>query len=339
MGLNPDLGGQQEVLTQNEVERLLVQVAEPEASVTVDKADSAVELRHKDSIQPYDFRHPIFLSASELRKLRLRHEEFLRALAARLSIYLRLELSLQMSKLQTVSFQKFTEGLTSPTHLTLFKVEPLRGICILEIHPRLGLTIVDRLMGGPAHSVSHDHDLSEIEVALLDRAVHVILAEWGNHWSVNQELRPVLLGHETNGRFLHTAAHDTVMLTLCIETTLGDCHEQMQIGFPFYTLEPLMRQCNQALEASTQEVAPAPAARPKWNQVLEQVRIPVVAEWHGLELTVNELARLQVGDVLQLDPACTQQVQVRLASLPKFAGRLGTQGDKWAVELTEMLKR
>jgi flagellar motor switch protein FliM len=31
-------------------------------------------------------------------------------------------------------------------------------------------------------------------------------------------------------------------------------------------------------------------------------------------------------------------VCLRLASTPKFAGRLGTQGAKWAVEITQPIK-
>src|SRR5262245_2383569 len=133
--------GAGDVLSQSEVERLLAQVAEQENSVTVVKdGGDARETKNRESIQPYDFRHPVYLSPTELRRLRIRHEDFIRALAARLSIYLRLEFTLQMSKLQTVTYQKFCEGLPNPTHLSLFKVEPLRGIGILDIHPRLGLT-------------------------------------------------------------------------------------------------------------------------------------------------------------------------------------------------------
>ena len=177
------------VLSQSEIERLLDQVAEQENTGPVVKDGESREKRDKGSIQPYDFRHPVFLSPAELRRLRIRHEEFIRALAARLSIYLRLEFSLQISKLQTITFQKFCESLPNPTHLSLFKVDPLRGIGILEIHPRLGLTIVDRLLGGPAHSITADHDFSEIEMALLDQAVQVVLAEWCNHWASIQEVR------------------------------------------------------------------------------------------------------------------------------------------------------
>ena len=35
-----------------------------------------------------------------------------------------------------------------------------------------------------------------------------------------------------------------------------------------------------------------------------------------------------------LDPACAAQVQLRLNLVPKFIGRPGTSGGKWAVQLT-----
>src|SRR4051812_23679661 len=119
-----DLTTGSEVLSQAEVERLLAQVAEQESKATILKSDGEVEARHKDSIQPYDFRNPAFLAATELRKLRVEHEQYLARLAALLSIYLRMEFGLQMSKLQTIAYGKFTELLNSPAHLVLFKIEP-----------------------------------------------------------------------------------------------------------------------------------------------------------------------------------------------------------------------
>lgn len=315
--------GTADVLSQSEIERLLSQVSEKET-------------KDQDSIQPYDFRHPLFLSATELRRLRIRHEDFIRALGARLSIYLRLEFSLQMSKLQTITYQKFTEALPNPSHLTLFKVEPLRGVGILDIHPRLGLTIVDRLLGGPAHSISADHDFSEIEMALLDQAVQLILAEWCHHWAGVQELRPIMLGHENNGRFLQTAPRDTIMLVLAMEAKVGDCLEQMQIALPCFTLEPLIRKLGHINGESTEEVAPVSAVR--WNRNFDDVPVPVTAMWDDLKLTARDIVNLKVGDILPLDPKSVQQVKLRLADTPKFEGHLGTTDGKWAVAVTGIAK-
>jgi len=64
---------------------------------------------------------PVFLSAIELRKLRVEHDEFVISLGARLSNYLRLEVGLQLSKINTVTFQEFADTLSNPTHVTLLQ--------------------------------------------------------------------------------------------------------------------------------------------------------------------------------------------------------------------------
>jgi flagellar motor switch protein FliM len=338
MDSSEPLDAGQEVLSQAEVERLLAQVAEQDSNSEVLKP-GGVRVKHAlDSIQPYDFRQPVFLSAVELRKLRLRQEEFARSLAARLSIYLRMEFTLQLSRLQTLNYQKFLESLQTPTHLSLFRADPLRGIGILDIPPQLGVTIVDRLLGGSAHATNLERDLSDIEAALLDQAVHIILNEWCSQWSSLRELRPVILGHESNARFLQTASHDTVMLAMALEVRLGECQDTIQMGFPCYTLEPLMRQLSAQVEASARDAAVTRPTGINWNRHMEEIMVPVTAGWDGLELTAGELARLQIGDVIQLDPQSVNQTKIHLARIPKFLGRLGRQEDKWAVELTQVLK-
>jgi flagellar motor switch protein FliM len=326
-------GQEGEVLSQSEVERLLTQVHAAETATTVLKPGGIkARLKHEE-IQPYDFRQPAFLTSSELRKIRLRHEEFIRSLAAHLAIYLRLELSLQMSKLQTLSYQKYAENLPSPTHLTLFKVEPLKGVCLLDMSPRLGLTIVDRLLGGTAHSVTSNGDLSDIETALLDQVALIILNEWCQLWQNVENPHPILLGHENSGRFLNTSPHDSVLLILSMEVRLGDCVEQMQLAFPFLTIDPLIRQAAYGGDANRPSGATQPPL-PRWNPTLDDVCIRVNADWHGVELSTGELASLKCGDVLMLDPSCFDRVEVRFVQQPKFHGRLGTSGNHLAVELT-----
>lgn len=326
-----------ETLSQSEVDRLVAQVAGPEGSVPVVQTAAPPPARGQEAFQPYDFRHPGFLSPGELRRLRLRHEEFIRALAARLSIYMRLEFSLQLSKLHIIAYRKFAEALPRPAHLSLFKAEPLRGVGILDIHPRLGLTIVDRLLGGPAQAAA-THEFSEIEMALLDQIVQLILGEWCSHWAGVEELTPTLLGHENNGQFLQTALHDTMMLALVMDAKLGDCSEQLQLALPCSTLEPLIRKLGRSTAVSAEPARPAPPPPPKWNRNFDDVPVSVTALWDDLELSAREVANLKPGDVLPLDPRCTRRVKLRLADVPRFQGCLGTAGDKWAVAVTDVVK-
>lgn len=326
-----DSAADSEVLTEGEVQKLLAQVQPGEIPLASVSAATKPPPQ-REEIQTCDFRQAALLNAGEMRKLRLRHEDFIRSLAARLSMHLRLEVTIQMARLQTILYDKLTAALPTPTHLTLFKAEPLRGICLLEVPPRLGLTVVDRLLGGPAQSVDVSRDLSEIEVALLDQVCGFILGEWCGLWTKMQELRPVIIGHENNSRFLQCAAHDTAMLCVAMEVRLGDCAEQIQLALPYSTIEHLIKQLGDLEETDKTRVPPA-AATPRWNRILDDIPVRVSAEWHGLELTARELSQLKAGDVVLLDPACADMVAVKLEGIPKYHGRLGTRFDKWAVEI------
>ncbi len=283
--------------------------------------------------QPMDFRQPSMFTVTELRKLRQRHDEFMRSLATRLSIYLRLEFGLPSSKLQTLTYRKFTDSLSQPAHLVLFKIEPFSGIGLLDIPPCLGLAIVDRMLGGSGGPVTPARELTEIEVALLDQAAQIILKEWCRHVAHLPDSAPALLGHENCPRFLQTAASETNMLVLSLEVRVGDAVEQLQLAFPQPMLEPLVGQLDAVLEARVPTPAAA-APRPlKWNPDLDELRVPLSAEWHGLAIKARDLAHLKVGDVLPVDPRCSTEVEVRLARIPKFLARLGKRGNAWAVEL------
>lgn len=306
-----------------------------EPQVEVITAKGVRERRNVTAVRGHDFRQSGFLAASELRRIRLRHEQFIRSLAARLAIFLRLEVTVQLGKLQIVGYQKFIESLPSPTHISMFRTEPLKGVGLLVMPPRLSLTFVDRLLGGPGQVPQVARDLSEIEIALTDQIAMLLLTEWCSQWPEMRDLRPVLLGHENNSRFLQTAPPETAMLILSLEAALGEDREPIMLAFPYATVEPLVRLLSPALQES--DPTPARPAKLRWTPGFDAVRVNACAEWRGLEISAAEIARLAVGQVLMLAPGCAAQVQLRLSKVPKFLGRPGVCGNKWAVQLTDTI--
>jgi flagellar motor switch protein FliM len=277
------------------------------------------------------------LSPRQMRQWQLHHEGFAGALSSRLSLFLRAELTLALAGTQLLPYQRMTESWPDPAHLTLFKTEPLRGVSILQIPAPLGLCIVVRLMGGSGRPAPGRLEMGAIENALLEQVAQITTAEWCGHAAPLQQLKAVLLGHESNARFLQTAPPQAAMLVLALDATLGDCREQIQIGFPFATLEPLLRRLSAEAEAPSlaQPEPPAPCA---WNPCFDEVPIAVTGAWHGWEVPARQVLQLKVGDVLRLDPASAGQIEVRLDGNTKFRGRPGLVAGNWAVELTEIVK-
>lgn len=278
------------------------------------------------------------LSDAALRKLRAQQEEFARTLSARLSVSFRLDSTIRLAGLQTIGFQKFVERSHTPLHFTLFKLDPLRGIGLLEIPPQLGLNIVHRLLGGPAKLENADRALTDIEAALLDQVSDVVLAEWCGPWRPLQELRPSLLGHEIDASFLNTISRETLMLELTFEVEMGECHEQFRIGLPYASMESLIRRLAGESESKTGTPSRVPTATPQWNPQLDNVPVKLTAVCHGLELAVKALGELKVGDTLPVDPQRFTEVEIRLGAAAKFVGTLGTSEGHWAVQLTRKLE-
>jgi flagellar motor switch protein FliM len=160
------------------------------AAVTVLTSRGVRELRPADALRSYDFRQSGFLAPSELRRLRMRHEQFVRGLAGRLAMFVRGEFFLRLADLQIVAYQKLTENLPGPTHITLFKVEPLKGTGLLLIPPHLGLSLVDRLLGGSGRTTEPVRDLSEIEVALIVQVADLVRSLAGNARAAPVSHRP-----------------------------------------------------------------------------------------------------------------------------------------------------
>jgi flagellar motor switch protein FliM len=311
---------------------------EPVLSVVPDAPQSVpTDVELGGGVHPFSFRQPSLLTSGELRKLRMRHEEFCRALTTRLSIFFRLEFGAQILGFETLSYPKFISGLANPTHVAWFKVESLDGVGLIEMSPKLGIAFVDRLLGGPGKAVALNRDLSEIEVELLDQALQPFLQEWCRAVALLPEATPALLGHETNPRFLQTCSTDTNMLVLALGVRLTDCSEKVHLAFPFPMLEALIRQLNPPLETGKPNVPPPPPAV-VWNTEFNSLKVPLSAEWDGIEINTRQLVQLKVGDILPIDPHHINRTHVRLAKVRKFVARLGKCGNTWAVELTQSLK-
>jgi len=326
-----------EFLDQSEIDKLLAQTSADTApkSLLIRADGKRGDAKAVSKVEAYDFRNPVFLSEIELRRLRLLHEDFIRYLSARLSLFLRMEFGLKMAQLTTVTYSKFTESLPSPTHICLFKAEPLVGIGVLDINPRLALTIADRLLGGRGHSVKAERYLTEIEVALLEDVIVIILEEWCAQWKSEQDLRPLIVGHENNGRFLQTSPKDAIVLALTLEVNFGDCSEQMQLGVPYYTIEPLVKK----MQARRQKDSAVTTVekRASWQKVYDHISMPVRAEWEAFELSLREVSSLRVGDVIEMPTDLVQQTRVLLNGTPKFIGTVGLDTDRVAVQLTKKI--
>jgi flagellar motor switch protein FliM len=310
------------------------EVITPEQSQALETSAGPVSV----SAKPVDFRHPMFLSSAEWRKLRMEVEEFVEATGALLSTYLRLDFGLQLGKLHTRTFGEFAAALPSPTHVILFKTDPLRGICLAEVRSGIAQAVVDRLLGGPGKPSAPERSLTDMETALMDQFVQLVLQEWCKMWGKVQKLDGEILGHENNPKFLQCTSGDTMMLVLHLDARLDETEGPIQLAFPFNSLEPLMNKLAQLGAPSAPQAAPVAPTNSKWTQHLDTVSVQMNIQWPAVKMSTRSLIGLEVGAMLDLKAEDAEHLELRMGKTVKFRGRLGTRNQKWAVQITEVCK-
>lgn len=334
---NP-LGG--ESLSQEEIDRMLAE----SAATTAVKEKQATVFRHTGvrypdtavpTIQAHDFANPLVIDDIVLRTLRQRHEEFAALLSARLSIFLRMDFNLVLQRISTVVYRRFTSTVSNPSHVALFKVEPLTGVGVFDISPQLGLSIVDRMLGGKGQIDGTTDGLTEIEMNLLDDVVHVTLEEWCRMWGGDRKLQATVIGRENGGRYLQTSASDTAMLVAVFEGSIGECTERIQIAMPFPSVEDNLRHIVALLPASGAKGKETRQA--SWAQSYNGIPLPMAVEWDAREMTVREVLQLSVGSVVKLPRDIIADTKVRLSNVTKFCGEIGLESGRLAIRIDQRI--
>lgn len=333
--LGADGGEAPSVLDQSAIDALMAEAASEPSEVVYKPNGERFPYGVKVPIEIYDFRNPVFLTEMELRQVRIRHEQFIHYLGARMSMFLRMDFILKMSKLYTAQYSKFTQQIPNPASISLFKLSKMQGIGVLSINSRLAMTVADRMLGGKGHSVREERYLTEIETALMDDVVQIFLEEWCRQWEDTESLEATPVGHENNGRFLQTSTHDAIMLVLCMEGSLGDCSEEILIGVPYYTIEPMIKRMQENnrrfhAESSTE-------SNTHWRNSYAHISVPVTAEWDACEATVGDVISLRVGDVIELPQEVIGQTVISIVNSPRFIGEVGLDDERVIVKITEEL--
>lgn len=267
-------------------------------------------------------------------KLRAYHEDVVQSLATRLSLHLRMPVDLKLVALDTPNYEDFRKRLQTPIHIAMVKAEPGTAINIVALHPALGLTIADRLMGGPGVVEEPEREMTDIEAALLHQAIQIIMSDYFKWIPAAGPLKPLVIAHESHPSFLKKGGPDHRLMVLTLDASVGEVKHSIEMAMPFELIGGLIEQFRMPDTAA----AGMPGATPRsfWTEQLQGLPMGIEASWQPLRLSAGQIGRLRVGDVIPMDPEFVSRVQLRLGPKTLLVGRLGSVDGQRAVQLTSI---
>ncbi|MBI1849927.1 MAG: FliM/FliN family flagellar motor switch protein [Planctomycetes bacterium] len=179
---------------------------------------------------------------------------------------------------------------------------------------------------------SVERPLTEVELAILDAEAATLV---GSISEATEPLfgAPLVLGNRQ--REAYAGPRESALLWARFEFAWDGVSGRLWIGLPARALRARVEG-----STSTKNVKlEGKDLTDRWIALLEPVRVPVAVVLGRTIVTVEELVRLEVGDVLLLDGSITDAVELASGPCAIQRGRLGQYRGKWTFRVERKSER
>ncbi|MCX7622814.1 MAG: FliM/FliN family flagellar motor switch protein [Thermomicrobium sp.] len=284
---------------------------------------------------PYDFRRPDKFSKDHIRSIQSIHEAFDRFASNYLSAQVRSAVHSELGPIEQTTLGDYLDRLPPQVVVCLAEIEPLVGRVILEIDFATASRLVDRLLGGageerPPFTAT---TITEIELLLLRELGNGLFQELANAWEQVIRLHPQPCEVVLSGQQIQGLMPSEIVLVIRHELRLFESEGYFHVVLPSSTLEPVLPRLNARVLFANPRRGSSPQVIADLQAQLEEVPLHLRVELGRARLTVEELLRLEVGDVLVLDQDVSFPLLVFVENEPCFYAFPGQRGRSLAARI------
>jgi flagellar motor switch protein FliM len=320
-----------EILSQDEIDALLTAISTGEVDTT-----DYTATKEQRKVKIYDFRRPDKFSKDQIRTLQMMHETFARLTTTALSAQLRALVSVHVASVDQLTYEEFIRSIPNPTTLAVVNMDPLKGSAVLEIDPSITFTIIDKLFGGRGEQTKISRELTDIEQSVMEGIIVRILGNLREAWSNVIDLRPRLGNIETNPQFAQIVPPNDMVVLITLETKIGEVEGMTNLCIPYITIEPVISKLSAQYWYSSIRKGATDENMNIIQSRLETVLLPVIAEIGEVDVAMEEVMNLSVGDVVKLPSTkLNSEMVLKIAGRKKFKCRPGVVGNRIAIQVGE----
>lgn len=275
----------------------------------------------------YDFLRPNRIPASELRAIRLLHENFARSLASSLSAYLRSFVTVNLVSFEQIPFQEFVEGLPSPTIVAGLSLHPFDGSGVLELGPATFFPILEMLLGGDGEDPQLlTREITDIEQRLVEMLLRVIVNDLRGAWKTVAAIDFAVQCIEKEPQFLQLLASSEAVIAIGMEIRAGNTTGPLNIAIPSLAIKMMHEKFDQ--HWMTRRSDPTGDEQQRMFGLLEPAELEVQITLDGSTIRMQDLIDAKEGDLLVLDLPAERPMSCLLNGREQFQGHMAQSGAK-----------
>jgi flagellar motor switch protein FliM len=310
------------LLSQDEIDSVFRTLKEPDTDSAAKKAVA------------YDFRRPDRIAKDQLRAIHLLHDNFARNLASSLSAYLRAYVIVNLVSVEQLSFSEFSQCLPSPTCLVALGLKPFDGNAVMELNPSLVFPVLEMLLGGTGKGAAIARETTEIEQSILDGLFRIILHDLTMAWHAVTSITFSIEGRETEPQLLQILAPNEAVVSIGLEIRIGDSTGMMNIGMPSIIIKMLRQKFDQ--QWSVRRSDSTGVEQTRMLNLMKPVELHADARLEGPVLLVEDLLKLEEGNVLQFDYPVGRELRLIVNGKVKYLGHIVAGGRKRCFQVEKL---
>lgn len=282
----------------------------------------------------YDFASQDRIVRGRLPTLEMINERFARTWRIGLFNLLRRSADLSVRGVELIRFGEYMHSLQVPTNLNLVKMKPLRGTAIVMYEPRLVFTVVDNFFGGAGKYPAkiEGREFTPTEMRVIQLLLKQTFADLVEAWAPVMPVEFEYLNSEVNPHFANIISPREYIVVSKFHVELEGGGGEFHVSLPYSMLEPIREQLDAGVQSDRVE------RDESWTRAmrlqLQDAEVELACALAQRQISLRELCRLKVGDVIPIDLPKTVQLQVE--HMPLFAGEFGTHNGHNAVKVTSI---
>jgi flagellar motor switch protein FliM len=319
------------VLSQEEVDALLKGLVEGEIEVDAEQQTS------ESSVTSYDFTSQERIIRGRLPTMEVINEHFARAFRISLSMVLRRTVDMQTNFVQMLKFGEFLRSLPLPSSFHIFKMEPLRGQCLLVVDSKLVFALVESFLGGNSKSrfKIEGRDFTSIERRLIKKVVLMAFQDLEKAWAPVHPVKMHTVRVEINPMFVGIATPNDIMLISKFQVEMEEAEGFITVCMPYATVEPIKGRLYSGFQSEQLEMDV------RWtHRIQDQIKdlpVQVVVELASTTMSARDILNLAAGDIIFFDKKVTEPLLGRVEGVPKFTGFAGQFHQAKAFQVQKLL--
>ena len=330
-----------DVLSQSQIDELLKSMSGGGGAVAETKVEEkeTVKPAEETKYNKYDFYSPRKFTKERMKMLTSSYENYARILTSQVNGIFRAMTDITVLDVQEKRYYEYVNSLHENDEVTLIDVSTPDGVknniaMYMYVTPGLILTLISHMLGGGDKVVREESDYrySDVERALYLRVVKYFIQALKDGFSNYINLDFALSRVEANPSMLQDVGLDEAVAIIHLNVDVaGLAVEKIRICMPGTLLELIF-----LLIDSRKHIAKGFSYHDNRDIILENIRysqLPITAELAKVQLNLNDIYRLQVGDIIDLNKVENSNVNLYVGKQPWFTGRMGVSKKNLAVQI------